>query len=464
MNRISPYNFTCTLLLFFMISCSDFREPGQGSEWNREQITNNWPSFRGPYASGVMDGQALPRHWNGKTMQNISWKTKIPGFAHASPIIWEDRLFVTTAVSSREATFVHGLYGSGDAADDTSRQEWRVLCLDKRSGEIVWQKTADAGKPIDKRHMKASYANATPVTNGRVVIAWFGSQGVFAFDMQGDLLWRRDPGRLNAGAYDAPGYEWGSGSSPVIYQDLVYLQCDTQAESFIMACDVETGETVWRTARDELPSWGTPTVYPGENRAELITNGSNYIRAYDPASGELLWRLGGSSKITAPTPIFSDDLIIVSSGRHPERPIFAIRPGAEGDITLAEGQHSNAFVAWHLRGRGPYMPTPLIYEDYLYVLSNNGILDCYELATGAEVYRQRISHAGGGFTASPVAADGRIYLSGEDGEIFVVKAGPQYELLAKNEIGERIMATPALSDSVLYIRAEKHLFAITEAF
>jgi outer membrane protein assembly factor BamB len=279
--------------------------------------------------------------------------------------------------------------------------------------------------------------------------------------MNGRAVWKKDLGILNAGAYDAPDYEWGTASSPIIYKDLVIVQCDTQNESFLLAANVNNGETVWKTTRDELPSWGTPTIYPGRNRVELVTNASKFIRGYDPVTGKELWRLGGSSKITAPTPVFSGDLIVVASGRRPEAPIFVIRAGALGDITLDNGQSANKYVAWSKQARGSYMPTPLIYGNYLYVLSNQGVLDCYDLQTGAEIYRQRISHRGGGFSASPVAADGKIYLPSEDGEMFVVKAGPKFESLATNSIGELIMATPAISDGKMFVRSQHHVFAIS---
>jgi outer membrane protein assembly factor BamB len=305
------------------------------------------------------------------------------------------------------------------------------------------------------------------VTDGRTLIAWFGSEGLFAFDMEGNVLWNVDLGVLNVGAYDAPEYEWGSASSPIIHGDLVIVQADTQGESFVMGIDIRSGETVWKTLRDELPSWGTPTVHPGAGHAsgtatqpELVTNGSNFIRGYDPATGQELWRLGGSSKITAPTPIFDGDLIIVASGRRPEAPIFAIRAGAQGEITLEDGQTENDSVAWSKQRRGSYMPTPIIYDGHLFVLANQGILDCYNLATGEEMFRERIPHAGGGFSASPVAADGKLYLPGEDGDIFVVRASDTFEVLATNPIGELVMATPALSDGKLFVRAERHLFAI----
>lgn len=421
----------------------------------------HWPSFRGDHASGVADNQNLPDHWDGEKGTNVLWKTLIPGLAHSSPVVWGDRLFVTSAVSSRpDATFRHGLYGDGDASDDLSVQRWQVNCLDKSTGRIIWQRTAYQGVPKSKRHIKASYANATPTTDGRYVVAMFGSQGLYAYDLDGNLAWKRDLGVLNLGAYDAPSYEWGPASSPIIYEDLVIVQCDTQGESFVLACDIRTGKTVWKTARDELPAWGTPTIFPGPDRVELITNASNFIRGYDPSSGQELWRLGGSSKITAPTPVFGSDVIIVASGRAPGRPIFAIRPGASGDITLDAGADSNSSVVWSKRGRGSYMPTPLIYRGYLYVCANNGVVDCYELATGREVYRERLAHGGGGFSASPVAADGKIYLTGEDGDIFVISAGPVFQLLATNPMGELLMATPALSEGRMFVRAQHHLFAV----
>ncbi|HZN11285.1 MAG TPA: PQQ-binding-like beta-propeller repeat protein [Blastocatellia bacterium] len=421
----------------------------------------NWPSFRGQDAAGVAEGQNLPERWDGEKGAGVKWKTRIPGLAHSSPVVWGDRVFVTTAVSGRgEATFRPGLYGDGTASEDRSVHQWKVYALDKQSGRVLWERTAYEGVPREKRHIKATYANATPATDGRYVIAFFGSQGLYAYDPDGRQVWKKDLGVLNAGAYDVPDYEWGTASSPIIYRDLVIVQCDTQQGSFLLAAEIATGRTVWKAERAELPSWGTPTVYRGEARAELVTNASNFIRGYDPLTGKELWRLGGSSKITAPTPVFSDGLIVVASGRRPEAPIFVIKAGAEGDITLPPGQAASRHVAWSKQQRGSYMPTPLIYRGHLYVLANQGLFDCYDLKTGAEVYRQRVAHRGSGFSASPVAADGKIYLPGEDGEIFVVKAGPEYELLATNPMGEPLMATPAISSGLMLVRTERHLFAV----
>lgn len=421
----------------------------------------HWPSFRGPGAAGVADGMDLPERWDAQTGQGIRFQAPIPGLAHSSPVVWGDRLFVTTAVSSeREVTFKPGLYGSGEASRDRSVQEWRILCLNKQSGKLLWEKTATKGTPKDKRHLKSSYANSSPVTDGERVVTLFGSEGLFCHTVQGEFLWRKDLGRLDVGAYDLPSYEWGAASSPIIHEGKVIVQCDQQKGSFLLAADLKTGRTLWMTQRDELPSWGTPTVYPAKTRAELVANGSNFIRGYDPETGAELWRLGGSSKITAPTPVYAEGRIIVASGRAPERPIFAIRPGAVGDITLRDNETSNQSVAWSKTRRGGYMPTPLVYRSLVYVLNNDGLFGCYDLKTGAEHYLERVPHRSFGFSASPVAADGRIYLAGEDGLVFVLQAGTAMKLLATNPIGESLMATPALSDRTLYLRGSRHLIAV----
>ena len=421
----------------------------------------SWPSFRGPNASGVADGQNLPDSWNGPHGKNILWKTAIPGLAHSSPVVWGDRIYVTSALSSKgNATFKPGLYGEGDASEDRSSHKWMLYAIDKRTGTIAWERLAFEGPPREKRHIKSTYASASPVTDGRIVVAWFGSQGVHAFDVNGTPLWKVDLGQVDIGAYDIPSYEWGPASSPIIWNDRVFIQCDTQADDFVLALDALTGKTLWKTDRDELPTWGTPSVISTRHGDELVTNAANFIRGYDPRTGKELWRLGGSSKITAPTPILANDLIIVASGRGPERPIFAVRPGATGDITLPKNSTNSAEIAWSKTGRGSYMPTPLVYDGILYVLANNGVFDAYEVETGKEIYRQRLDPVGSGFSASPVAADGKIYLTSEDGEILVIAAGREFKQLATNSMGELVMATPALSDRVMYVRSASSLFAI----
>lgn len=422
--------------------------------------TPHWPSFRGTAAAGVADGQNLPESWSAESGENIKWKVRIPGLAHSSPVIWGERVFVTTAVSSKgNATFRRGLYGDGDASDDMSVHQWKVYALDKKTGKIAWEQVAYEGVPKEKRHIKSTYASSTPVTDGRYVVAFFGSQGLYAYDMNGKLAWKLDLGRMDVGAYNSPEIEWGTASSPIIWKDLAIAQCDTSHADFLIAVNLKTGKEVWRTPREEYPGWGTPTVFPGK-RAELVTNASKFIKGYDPATGKELWRLGGSSDITAPTPVYDGDFIVVASGRRPVAPIFVLRPGATGDITLAQGQTSNSHVVWNRNQRGSYMPTPLIYQGHLYVVNNNGVFDCYELATGKEVYRQRIPHQGSGFSGSPVAADGKIYVPSEDGDIFIIKAGPEFAVLGTARMGEPLMATPALSGGLMFIRAQDHLYAV----
>jgi outer membrane protein assembly factor BamB len=426
-----------------------------------KNMNGSWPSFRGPQASGIAEKQNLPDRWDAKSGENIVWRTAIPGLAHSSPVVWENKIFVTSAVSSDpKATFRPGLYGDGDASKDRSVHRWMIYAIDKRTGKITWERVAHQGEPVDKRHIKSTYANSSPATDGRIVVAWFGSQGVYAYDLKGRFLWKVDLGRIDLGAYDIPTYEWGPASSPIIWNGLVILQCDTQNDSFLLALDAATGKTVWKTDRDELPSWGTPTIATTATGPVLVANASNFIRGYDPSTGKELWRLGGSSKITAPTPVFGEGLFVVASGRGPERPIFVVRPNARGDLTLPDGKTASDSIVWSRTGRGSYMPTPLIYNGVLYVLANNGLFDAYDLRTGNELYRQRLTTVGSGFSASPVAADGRIYLANEDGEILVIAAGEKFNHLATNSMGELLMATPALSDGVMYVRSSTSLFAI----
>jgi outer membrane protein assembly factor BamB len=347
---------------------------------DQKNSNGSWPSFRGPQASGIAEKQNLPDRWDAKSGENILWRSAIPGLAHSSPVVWGNRIFVTSAVSSDpKATFRPGLYGDGDASKDRSAHRWMIYAIDKRTGKIKWERVAFQGQPIDKRHIKSTYANSTPATDGRIVVAWFGSQGAYAYDVNGKFLWKVDVGRLDLGAYDIPTYEWGPASSPIIWNNLVILQCDTQTDSFLLALDTATGKTVWKTDRDEIPSWGTPTIAVTANGPVLVANASNFIRGYDPATGKELWRLGGSSKITAPTPIFGEGLFVVASGRGPERPIFVVRPNARGDLTLAAGKTASDSIVWSRSGRGCYMATPVIYNGILDVLANNGLFDAYDL-------------------------------------------------------------------------------------
>jgi outer membrane protein assembly factor BamB len=422
----------------------------------------NWPSFRGPNASGVADGQPTPLKWDVASGENVLWKTPVPGMAVSSPVVWGDRVFVSTAVSGDPSAGIKtGLYGDVKPSNDVSMHSWRLLALDKRTGKVLWDRVAHEGVPKTKRHPKSSQASATPVTDGRHVVVSFGSEGLYAYDFDGKLLWTRDLGTLNAGWFYDPDYEWGIASSPIIWKNSVIVQCDIQKNSFVAAFDVATGSPLWRTAREEIPSWSTPTVYERDGRSELVTQATGFTRGYDPATGKELWRLSGNSEIAIPTPIVGPNLIIVTNGYTPIQPIYAIKPGASGDITLKKDQTSSESVAWSMPRGGPYIPTPVIYGDHLYVLAITGVLTSYDVRTGQRIYQQRVG-MGGSFSASPVAADGKLYISSEDGDVYVVKAGPQYELMASNSIGEVLMASPAISDGIVFFRGLRNVFAIKQ--
>ena len=339
-------------------------------------------------------------------------------------MVWGDRVFVTSADSSNPDPYLRvGLYGESPDHPEDIVHNFRLYCLDRHTGKIAWEKTAHAGKPQVKRHIKSSHANSTPATDGQHVVAFFGSEGLYCYDMHGTLLWKKDLGYLDAGAFNAPEIQWGFGSSPIIYEKKVIVLCDVNNQSFIAAFDVHTGKEVWRTLRDEAPTWGTPTVHAGEGRVQVIVNGFRHIGGYDVESGAELWKLRGGGDVPVPTPVVAHDLVFITNAHGPLNPIYAIRLGARGDISLAAGERSNEFVAWSRPRRGAYLPTPIVYGDYLYLGSDRGILTCYNAKTGEQVYRRRIGGERGAFTASAVAADGKLYLTSEEGDVYVIRAG-----------------------------------------
>ena len=419
-----------------------------------------WPAFRGANAAGNGDGAPTPVTWDAATGENLLWKTPIPGVAVSSPIVWNNHVFVSTAVSSDPKAGIRtGQYGDVEPVNDATNHSWRLYALDKASGKIVWERIAHEGIPKTKRHPKSSQASPTPVTDGQRVIVSFGSEGLYAYDFEGKLLWKRDLGVLNAGWFYDPDYEWGLGSSPIIWRNLVIVQCDIQKDSYLAAFDVATGEPVWRTAREEIPSWSTPTIFESGGRTELVTQATTFTRGYDPATGKELWRFSGNSEIAIPTPVVGGGFVIITNGYRGVQPIRAVRPGATGDITLGADETSNAFVAWSTRLGGPYIPTPVVYGDLLYVCLNNGIVASYDVTTGARIYQERLGGRGGSFSASPVAADGKVFFPSEDGDVFVIRAGRTYELLATNAVGEVLMASPAISEGTIFVRGLNHVFA-----
>jgi hypothetical protein len=422
----------------------------------------NWPSFRGDAANGNGDGQRAVVEWDIASGKNIKWKTAVPGIATSSAIVWNDRIFVTTAVGKGgDKTFRTGLYGDVFPVNDLSEHQWKLYALDKATGRILFERTAYTGVPKTKRHTKASQANSTPVTNGRRVVAVFGSIGqLVVWDFDGRERWRADLGVLDSGWFFDPTVQWGHSSSPIIYRNTVILQADMQKSSYLAAWDLDSGKQLWKTLRaDEIPTWGTPTVIRGANgREELVTNGTK-VRGYDPETGKLLWTLGPNSEITIGTPVAGHGLVFVTGGYAPVRPIYAIRPGATGDISLPKGADSSAAIAWSNMSEGTYIPTPIVYGGYLYTLNINGIVSAYHPETGQRAFRGRVG-TGGAFSASPVAADGRLYISSEDGEVFVVSAGPGLEQIAKNDMKEVIMATPAIADGLIVVRTLGHVYGI----
>jgi len=420
----------------------------------------NWPSFRGPNASGIAEGANPPITWDLEKSQNVLWKTNIPGLSHSSPIVWDNNIFVITAISGDAKSTFKAKDRGIDLATDDVRHTWMIFALDKRNGRVIWSEKAYEGVPRAKRHVKATQANSTPVTDGRYVVALFGSEGLACYDLKGKLLWKQDLGVLNPGLWDDKESSWGHASSPIIYRDLVFVQADGHKQSFIAAFNLKDGKQAWRVERNEITSWTTPAIYQGKDRVELIANGGRYIRGYDPLTGKELWRFADNdTQVKMQAPQIAHDLIYITGGYPPGRAMYAFRPGAVGDISLKSGEDKNAFLAWTNSKGSPYTPTPIIYGDLLYGLSDNGVLSAYDAKTGANIYQQRLPTS---FSASPVAADGKLYLSSEDGDVFVVKAGRQYELISRNTMNQPLMATPALSNGMLILRGENTIYALGE--
>jgi outer membrane protein assembly factor BamB len=433
--------------------------PAPAADASSRTAPADWPSFRGPGGSGIADGQGAPVTWDVEGGKGVRWTTAIPGIANSSPVVSGDRVFVTAAVGGKaDSTFRTGLYGDVDSVPDDSSHTFRLYALDKKTGRVLWERVAHEGVPPVKRHMKSSLANPTPATDGKRVVALFGSGGLYAYDFDGRLLWKKELGVLDSGWFYDKTYQWGFGSSPVLYGNTVIVQVDIQKGSFVAAFDLDSGREAWRTPREEIPTWGTPAIVHGEKGDELVTNGTT-IRGYDPKTGAPLWTLGPNSEVTVATPVAAEGLVFVTAGYPPVRPIYAIRPGSRGDLSLADGASASPAIAWSSTKDGTYIPTPLAYRGQLYTLHNDGRLSCYDAKTGALVYRERV-RPGGSFSASPVAADGRLYFTSEEGEVFVVRAGPKFELLATNATGGITMATPAISDGLIIFRTLKNVVAV----
>lgn len=423
--------------------------------------SSNWPQFRGNGARGVADGQKPPIEWDSKESdKNLLWKTEVKGLGHSCPVIWGNLLFITTAISEKDTDLKTGLYGDVASVDDDSEHEFVTICLDKRNGKVVWRRTACKKVPSVKRHLKSTHANSSVATNGKYVISWFASEGVYCYSMEGKLVWKKDLGLLDSGWFYDRDFQWQFGASPIIHNDRLILLCDIQDQSFIATYDLASGKEIWKTDRDEIPSWSSPTVIDTPNGLTIVTNATKASRGYSFQTGKQIWQIKKNSEIAVPTPFTAHGLIYVSSGYRPIQPIYAIRLDAEGDLTLAENVQKSEYISWSESRGGPYMPTPIVYGDYLYICSNSGILTCYQAITGEQVYKKRLRMKGlKSFVGSPIAADGHLYITSEDGETAVIEAGPKFKLVANNFCGESCLTTPAISEGTFFVRSQRHVFA-----
>jgi outer membrane protein assembly factor BamB len=420
----------------------------------------DWPSFRGHRASGVADGFRTPEAWDVATGKGVRWKTPVEGLGHSSPVVWGDRIYLTTAVSGKaDAGLKPGYYGNIDSVVDDTPHTWKLICLDKKSGKTIYSRTILSGVPAVKRHLKSTHANATLATDGTTLVAMLGSEGLHAFDMDGALRWKQDFGLLDSGYYLAPAAQWEFASSPVLHNGVVIVLADVQKGSFVAAHDAKTGKQIWRTPRNDVPTFGSPTIHAVGGRTMVLVNGWRHTGAYDFTTGAEIWRLNGGGDIPTPTPIAAFGLVYITNAHGKMAPVYAVKETAKGDISLPADATSSDHVAWSALRDGAYMSTPLVYGDVLYVCRWNGVLVAFDAKTGERLYQERLGE-GGAFTASVVAGDGKLYFANEDGDVYVVKAGRTFEQIAKNSMAELVFATPAISEGVLYFRTNRSVVAI----
>ncbi len=422
-------------------------------------VDANWPSFRGPGASGVGSGAATPAEWDLESGKNVRWRRPVEGLAHSSPVIWGDKLFVTTAIRiDGDQELRVGLYGDIAPVDDESEFRFEVHCYDKNSGEPLWKRVAWTGKPAVARHPKGSHAASTPAVDEERVLAFFGSEGLFAYDHDGNPLWDKSFGVLDSGFFLQKTAQWGFASSPVLHGGRAIVQCDVQDQSFLTVLDAATGKEIWRKDREETPGWSSPTVHMGEDRNQIIVNGWKHMGGYDWATGEELWRVVPGGDLPVPTPVVADGLVYLTNAHGMAAPILAIDLKASGTISFAEDKRE--FLAWGQPNRGNYMQTPLVMDGLAYFCRDNGVLTCFDARTGDKHYSERLGEGKSGFTASCVSDGRHLYFHSEEGEVHVVQPGPELKIVSVQSVGEENMASPAVSDGVLYYRTRGHLAAI----
>jgi outer membrane protein assembly factor BamB len=413
-------------------------------------LAENWAQWRGPGGQGVSSEKQLPTEW--APDKNISWKTEVPGSGHSSPIVWGDRIYLTAVIEGDVvpgATAVTHVQGGKewkhpDSVAGDKKHTFKVLAFDVKTGKILWDQTSYEGPVYDNRHRRSSFAGPTPATDGSMVFAYFGPEGLYAYDTAGKLAWKV--------VEKFPTLGLGTGTSPLLYQNLVIIQRDEDNgdNSIVVAYDKKTGKEVWKTKRPIEISWGTPVLVDAAGRTELVTNGSDLIIAYDPANGHELWRTKGVESNAIHTPLVGHGLVIVTAG-FPVKKVIAIRPGAVPD---------DKRVAWqYAKGTG-YVLSNILYGDYLYLVTDNGIVTCLNPETGEVKYEGGRVPVPARFMGSPVAFSGFVAMTSEDGDTFMLKAGPTHEIVRTNSVGEPVYSSPAIANGRIYIRAQKHLFAI----
>jgi outer membrane protein assembly factor BamB len=450
MRRIPAAVASIGLIVFAALHAASAPRPG-----------TDWPQFRGISAQGIAEGFSVPATWNAATGENVVWKTKIPGLGLSSPIVWGDTVFISTAISGKaDAGLRVGYYGDIQSVPDDTEHEWRVYALDKKTGAIKWQHSPYKGVPKIKRHMKNSHANSTLATDGERLIAFFGSEGLYAYDLKGTLLWKKDLGVLDTGYYMVPEAQWETGSSPVLHDGKIVLQVDVQKNSFLAVFDAKDGRELWRVPRTDVPTWSSPTVHSVGGKPQILVNGMRHVGAYDFQTGKEIWKLSGGGDIPVPTPVVNDGLVYITNAHGNDSPVYAIKETATGDISLKGGATSNDGVAWMAPRSGGYMCTPLVYRGLVYNVRYNGVLNVFDRMTGEKKYETRLAGATSAFTASPIANDGRVFIASEDGQVFVIAAGPEFKVLAMNEMSTPVLATPALSDGTLLIRTQDQIMAV----
>jgi outer membrane protein assembly factor BamB len=431
------------LLTFVSFSVAQDMPDGEGK---------NWPQWRGPASRAISSTKGLPETWSDR--ENVNWKVEIPGTGYSQPAVWGNRVFVTTAIPQGtdlpEGDPRRGRGQGPGGPPPTIPYKFVLYCLDRVTGKILWEKTARVAQPKEGvNRLKGSYANITPATDGKHVYAYFGSQGLYCYDMNGNLKWERNFGDMHIVFMN------GEGSSPVLHDDRLIIVWDQIGESFIIAVDKKTGQTIWRTVRKEERNFTSPVVLQHAGKWLIVVNGANKVRAYDFKTGTELWQAGGQTECVIPNIVYGHGIVFATSGCIGQKAFKAIQLGLTGDLTNTKA------IVWSLDTITPYVPSPLVYGDELYLVDDKGILACYDAKTGRENYgRTRIPGIFAA-TASLTAADGKVYLLSEEGVMAVVKAGPKFELLHTNKLeGERFLASPALASGTIFLRGEHHLYAI----